>query len=142
MMKIDFNQEMIPKSERLDQALLDAIAHEVNTKIEHLPDGVVAAELINDERMRELNKKYRNKDKTTDVLSFSYVDDENAETLGDVVISPEQARRQAEDGFKNELVTLLVHGILHVFGYDHIKPEDARVMFPIQDAIIDSVTSL
>lgn len=91
--------------------------------------------LVGDREMRPLNRKYRNKKKTTDVLSF-FVEDQpmfGAKILGDVVISVEQARRQAKargKTLKSEMATLLIHGILHLLGYDHEKsPRQAKIMF-------------
>jgi len=77
--------------------------------------------LTDDEGIRELNRDYRGRDKPTDVLSFPMEDDY---MLGDVVISMERAREQAVE-FKvsedEELARLLVHGILHLMGHDHVK---------------------
>jgi rRNA maturation RNase YbeY len=91
--------------------------------------------LVGDREMRPLNAKYRKKRKTTDVLSF-FVEEQplsGAKILGDVVISVEQARRQARERgktLKSEMVTLLIHGILHLLGYDHEKsPRQAKIMF-------------
>ena len=91
--------------------------------------------LVGDREMRPLNTKYRKKMKTTDVLSF-YVEDQplpGATILGDVVISVEQARRQAKQRgktLKSEMVVLLIHGILHLLGYDHERsPRQAQIMF-------------
>ena len=91
--------------------------------------------LVGDREMRPLNAKYRKKRKTTDVLSF-FVDGQptpGVKLLGDVVISVDQARRQARDRgktLKSEMVTLLIHGILHLLGYDHEKsPRQAKIMF-------------
>lgn len=83
------------------------------------------------ERIQELNKNYRNKDKVTDVLSFSQndseLDDFNATILGDIVIATEVAYKQGEEfetGFREELKRLLIHGLLHLIGYDHVNGED------------------
>ena len=91
--------------------------------------------LVGDREMRPLNAKYRKKKQTTDVLSF-FVEDQpmsGAKILGDVVISVEQARRQAKaqgKSLKSEIGTLLIHGILHLLGYDHEKsPRQAQIMF-------------
>lgn len=91
--------------------------------------------LVGDREMRPLNSKYRKKNKTTDVLSF-FVEDQpisGTKILGDVVISVEQARRQAKQRgktLKSEMVTLLIHGILHLLGYDHEQsPRQAKIMF-------------
>lgn len=82
---------------------------------------------VDDDAMRELNKRFRRKDKTTDVLTFpaddSYGDPtEHGRPLGDIVICVDQARRQAADE-KHSLATevrfLIVHGVLHALGHDH-----------------------
>jgi probable rRNA maturation factor len=87
--------------------------------------GVTVA-FVSDRAMRELNRRWRGKRGTTDVLSFPSAQDEFEKledfTLGDVVISVEQAARQAaEHGleFDEEIAQLILHGLLHLSGYDH-----------------------
>ncbi|HYK52796.1 MAG TPA: rRNA maturation RNase YbeY, partial [Candidatus Eremiobacteraceae bacterium] len=81
--------------------------------------------LVGDASIRELNREHRGKDKATDVLSFSLVENGSASAerlLGDVVISVDTARRQAVEydaTLQAELYRLLIHGILHVMGHDH-----------------------
>jgi rRNA maturation RNase YbeY len=90
--------------------------------------------LIGDAEMQILNARYRRKNYSTDVLSFPV--DKNlpvdAGVLGDVVISVDTARRQAKEGRKTldeEMTTLLVHGIVHLLGYDHERSaKEARRM--------------
>jgi probable rRNA maturation factor len=83
----------------------------------------LAIAIVDDTAMRKLNKDFRRKDKTTDVLTFPGDDPSH---LGDIVISLEQARRQAADE-KHSLATevryLILHGILHSLGYDHEKDQ-------------------
>lgn len=80
---------------------------------------------ISDRRMQELNSFFRGKSSTTDVLSFPHRPDEfdnDLSNLGDIVISAEQAARQAEDNglsLENEIKQLILHGLLHLCGYDH-----------------------
>lgn len=84
--------------------------------------------LVSDREMRALNRRWRGKDRPTDVLSFPL---EEPGALGDVVISLDTARRQAREGgwsLSAELRRLLAHGILHCKGYDHERPTDARRM--------------
>lgn len=85
----------------------------------------VSVLLVNDAAMRRLNHRYRGIDRTTDVLSFPQGPFPAAPLfLGDIVISLPQARRQAyeyQTPFKRELARLLVHGLLHLLGYDHEK---------------------
>jgi len=94
--------------------------------------------------MTELNSKYRGKDGPTDVLSFECDDLCAAEpdepvTLGDVVIAPEVAEVQAEEyghTVEEELNLLLVHGVLHLLGYDHQLDSDAGVMQARERALL------
>ncbi len=84
----------------------------------------LAVVFVSASRMRKLNRQYRGLDYATDVLSFAYQDEmlEGMPFLGEVVIAPEIARRQAllwRSGFEREVRKLLLHGILHLLGYDH-----------------------
>lgn len=91
--------------------------------------------ITDDEEMTEYNKKFRNKDGPTDVLSFEY--GLNEETIGDIVISYETVARQAPEynnSMETELYLMIIHGILHLLGYDHEKNEkEAKIMFDKQD---------
>ena len=85
----------------------------------------VSLAFVSDEKMHELNKQYRKKDKTTDVLSFSGEGD----FLGEIIINPKQIKRQAKENkntFQAELIFILVHGLLHLVGYDD-ETEKARL---------------
>lgn len=97
-----------------------------------LKSAEISVLFVNDRRMGELNLQYRGKDKTTDVLSFSQLETitPNSEfltpnfVLGDIVINLPQAKRQAlEQGLTlyAEVSWLLIHGLLHLLGYDHEK---------------------
>ncbi|HSI88858.1 MAG TPA: rRNA maturation RNase YbeY [Pyrinomonadaceae bacterium] len=94
--------------------------------VEEAEGGDAAVAFVSDRRMRQLNKLFRGKDGTTDVLSFPHEAEEfeNADQrfLGDIVISAEQAARQAEENglaFEAEIKQLILHGLLHLCGYDH-----------------------
>ena len=106
----------------------------------------VSVVLDNDDRIRNLNKTYRNLDEPTDVLSFSSgeIDPETGSRyLGDVVISFPRAEAQAvEQGhsIKKELTTLIVHGILHLAGYDHTNSEEEKELFGLQSEILDELS--
>ena len=85
----------------------------------------VSIAFVSDRNMRELNKNFRAKNSTTDVLSFPFEADEfdsSADYLGDIAISIEQAERQAKENnldLETEIKQLILHGILHLCGYDH-----------------------
>lgn len=99
-------------------------AHAV-TKITETEGKYLTLAFVSDRKMRELNKQFRGKNTTTDVLSFPFEADEfetDENTLGDIVISVEQAERQAAENnldFEAEIKQLILHGILHLCGYDH-----------------------
>ena len=90
--------------------------------------------LVGDTRMRGLNRRYRNQDRTTDVLAFAYREARTGvpAVLGDVVISVPTARRQAKacnHSLDEEVLRLLIHGVLHLVGYDHERSrQQARRM--------------
>ncbi|HEY2031522.1 MAG TPA: rRNA maturation RNase YbeY [Myxococcales bacterium] len=91
--------------------------------------GEVSLSIVPDGEMRQLNRRFRGKDKPTDVLSFPL--QEGRRHLGDVVISLDTARRQAAEGgwpLSVELRRLLAHGLLHCAGHDHETPRDAQRM--------------
>jgi probable rRNA maturation factor len=98
-------------------------------------DAGISLSLVTDEAIRSLNAEYRGKDAPTDVLSFPLEDgeasDETERLLGDVVISIDTARRQAaayDAPLQREIYRLLIHGLLHLKGHDHIAAAERRVM--------------
>lgn len=99
-----------------------------------------------DALVQRLNREYRDTDEPTDVLSFGQADGEEftvppgeARHLGDIVISVDTARRQADEhtlALDDEVAHLVVHGVLHLLGYDHELPADEAVMRRREDAIL------
>ena len=101
-------------------------------------DCEVSVTLCDNQEIRELNQRFRNIDRATDVLSFPLFDDDGMDAhveeldcmLGDVVLSLERAKEQAEEyghSFEREIAFLTVHSILHLLGYDHETSEDDEV---------------
>ncbi len=131
------NETEIELSEELESLIVKA-SEKVLEYEDFDIEGEVSVLFVNDQRIKELNKEYRNKDTVTDVLSFPQYDSiiENGVNdpfiyLGDVVISLEQAQRQADEfghSLEREIVYLTVHSMLHLFGYDHMTEEDKSVM--------------
>ena len=104
--------------------------------------------LTNDEEIRKINKKYREIDKATDVLSFpmfekneiSSVTEE--EVLGDLIISIERVKEQAEEyghSFERELAYMLVHGFYHLMGEDHIQEDEKIQMRAKEENVLKSL---
>lgn len=110
--------------------------------------------LTTPKNIREINKKYRNIDKETDVLSFPMFEKaeldemiknqkfDHEDVLGDIVISIDRVKEQAKEyghSFERELSYMVVHGFYHVMGYDHIREEDKKIMRPKEEKILDAL---
>lgn len=99
---------------------------------------------VDNEYIHKLNLEYRGIDRATDVISFALEDDKsfinmNFRVLGDIYISTDKAREQADSyghSLKREISFLTIHGLLHLLGYDHMKKEDEEVMFGLQELIL------
>jgi probable rRNA maturation factor len=132
--------------EPLDLAAFERLAEFVLDR-EDVPAHVeLSLALVDVDEMTELNEGYRGVRGPTDVLSFECddpcpVENDQPVTLGDVVIAPEVAEQQAAElghTVEHELNLLLVHGILHLLGYDHDSDEDAAVMQAREQALLDA----
>ena len=123
-------------------------------EVENIPNDklMVSIILTDSENIREYNRQYRNIDKETDVLSFPMfekieIDEmikdqkfEYMDVLGDMIISVEQVKKQAEEfghSFERELSYMVVHSFYHLMGYDHIKDEDKKVMRPKEEYVLN-----
>ena len=102
--------------------------------------------IVDNEKIHEINKTYRNIDRETDVISFALNDDETCNSfirvLGDIYISIDKAKSQAEEyghSFYREMCFLFTHGLLHLLGFDHMNEEDEKVMFSRQKEILNAL---
>lgn len=119
--------------------------------LENLPSNVSEVSIVftDDLEIQKLNLTYRSKDYPTDVLSFSQIEGSNsvnATSLGDIIISLETAQKQApefENDFNSEIKRLLVHGLLHLLGYDHenVSIEQANKMFELEKFLFDKLNT-
>ena len=126
---------------RVRQAALRRLAERVLSAVGEA-QSELSIDLVSDGRMRGLNRQYRKKDRTTDVLAFAMRESASpvSALLGDVVISVPTAQRQAKEGGRSlseELAWLLVHGVLHLCGYDHERSDaEARRMKRREQAVL------
>lgn len=112
-------------------------------KLENVLFNVI---IIDNEEIHKINKEYRGIDRPTDVISFALEDDDtfislDKRILGDIYISIDKARMQAEEyghSLLRELCFLTIHGLLHLLGYDHMIEEDEKVMFELQERVLDT----
>jgi len=102
--------------------------------------------IVGDEIIQKLNKKYRQKDKVTDVLSFAnhevleeFPVINKDDFLGEVLMSYPQIQRQSVENkidLEKEFYLMIIHGVLHLLGYDHIKDEEAVQMEQLEDSLL------
>jgi len=108
-------------------------------------DAVLSIVFVDEEEIQDLNLNYRGIDRVTDVISFAFEDNgklslPDLRILGDIYICiPKMIAQAKEYGHseKRELSFLVVHGLLHLLGYDHIKEEEEKIMFALQDEILE-----
>lgn len=138
-----FNQigEEIPELETVEKLLYSAIEKE---KLEGINFNII---IVDNEYIHELNRNYRNIDRETDVITFALEDDDSmvlpdsVRVLGDIYISIDKARSQAIEyghSFLREICFLAVHGFYHLLGYDHMTPEEEKVMFDKQEEVLSA----
>ncbi|MBR1580485.1 MAG: rRNA maturation RNase YbeY [Selenomonadaceae bacterium] len=140
-MDITINVE--PETLELDEEIKHEIIRAVETMGE-LYDAAnceVSITITDDQRIHDLNRQYRGIDRPTDVLSFAFNesdepeiifdDEDHIDTLGDIIVSIDRARAQAVEyghSFKREIIFLIVHGMLHLLGYDHMEETERLEM--------------
>lgn len=125
-------------------------------EVEGLLDSklIMTITLTTPENIRKINKKYRKIDRATDVLSFPMFEkaelDEKIknkdflyeDVLGDIIISIEKVKEQAEEyghSFERELSYMVVHGFYHLMGYDHIEEKDKKIMRPKEEKVLEQL---
>ena len=136
--------------------IFNTTEHEVDTKeldkiiqfaCKHLniKNPLLNIVIVDNKKIQEINRDYRNKDAVTDVISFAFeeyqdVEYEDIRFLGEIYISYERCVSQAEDyghSVKREFCYLAVHGLLHLLGYDHMTDEDKKEMRTLEEEILN-----
>lgn len=116
-------------------------------KKENCENGMLNIIFVNNEEIHAINKKYRGINRVTDVISFALEDDNtlinpsDMRILGDIYVSLEKALEQAkeyEHSFERELSFLVVHGVYHLLGYDHMDKTEEKIMFAKQEEVLDA----
>ncbi|EHL95953.1 rRNA maturation RNase YbeY [Lentilactobacillus parafarraginis] len=140
-----------------DQKLIRDVLNFAGSYI-HLADSTeMSVTLVNNDEIQRINRDYRGVDRATDVISFAIEDqaddddfpiimdetmeDVIPENIGDIFVSVDKVAEQADylgHSFQRELGFLVVHGFLHLNGYDHMQKKDADVMFPLQKEILNA----
>ncbi len=151
MIEVNYNAiSELPNEEKLIKEVVSRVLEEEKV----LPEVDVYITLTNNEEIHKINKEYRDVDRPTDVLSFPMyerdeiaglkndTDDEIEKILGDIIVSIEKVREQAEEyghSFERELAYLVTHGMLHLLGYDHMIEEEKAVMRKREEEILETL---
>ena len=144
----NYKKEKVPsETKALVKKACRAVLHEENFN----DNAEIELTFVDDGQIKELNKEYRNIDKSTDVLSFPLgengIYDKNPENrfymLGDIVISVDHAEKQADlygHGIEREIAFLTVHSMLHLLGYDHVDGgEQQRIMRQKEETVLEKM---
>ena len=130
------------------EQLFEKIAEKAEQRLALSDDYDLIVTFVRSRTIHTINRDYRGIDRPTDVISFAIRDDmefemvEGMNDLGDIFINIDYARKQAKQyghSYRREIAFLFTHGMLHCLGYDHMKEEDEKVMFALQDEILDPV---
>lgn len=131
-------------NEKIDENLIINVIKETSKCLE-VSNKFVSVVLVDNDKIQEINKTYRGIDKPTDVISFAFLDDEisdMSDTLGEIYVSLDKVKSQSLEyahSFERELCFLVVHGLLHLLGYDHMYEEEEKVMFDLQKDILKNI---
>ena len=134
-------EEDIKELETVEKVLYSAVEKE---KLENVSFNLI---IVDNKYIHELNKTYRHIDRETDVITFALEDEDSIvlpddeRVLGDIYISIDKAKAQAEEyghSLLRELSFLAVHGFYHLLGYDHQTPEEEKVMFTKQEEVLEA----
>lgn len=159
----------VPMSDAAVREIVSAVVRRQRQKFSPLPFGRgseggrgLSVAFVGSQEMRRLNRTYHGEDRVTDVLAFGTEERRTQERrtrsirkysvlqffsspseLGELVVCPDRVKRQAEQSgepFRRELTRVLVHGTLHLLGYDHATPREAERMFGMQERLVCRIT--
>lgn len=143
--QVEINQTALAKKYRMQESWIRKVVILVTDYLKY-KEGSVSIAFVTKPIIHEANRIYRGKDRPTDVLSFIYEKVENSGRRdlywGEVIISPAMARLNIPESglsYKKEIARLLIHGMLHLAGFNHIKSKEAKEMFRIADNLLKKV---
>ena len=143
-MEIDIFNETNVKLDEEIKKMHEVLIH--GLKKLKIDEAIFNVIIVDNDYIHKLNKEYRNIDRETDVITFALEDDKtfnpDIRILGDVYISIDKAKSQSEEyghSLLRELCFLSVHGMLHLLGYDHMNKDDEKIMFTLQEEILDEM---
>lgn len=131
------NQSLLRGGERLPLKEVERLLKIIRQALRERHDWTISVAFVDEETIQRLNRDYRGKNQVTDVLSFEHKEDD---LLGEIVICYSKAKQQAEEKrtkTRDEVMLLITHGVLHLFGHTHKKAREAKIMEALQEWIIE-----
>ena len=138
MLVVEFNKTV---SCAWTTAKVDKVVQHVAEKIKKIK-GIIEIRIVGEQKIKSINNSYRGVNSSTDVLSFAWQEDDSfkSDYLGQIFICYPIIKKQAkafEVNEKEEFIRMLIHGLLHLVGFDHIEKKDAKKMFTIQEQLLE-----
>ena len=137
------NRQEVKKINNEDIQLIEKSVEECLIEEKFNLNTEISLSFVTNKEIKELNKKYRGKDYPTDVLSFPLNEElEGLIILGDIIVSIEKVIKQSEEynhSFQRELIYLIIHGMFHLLGYDHIEEAEKKVMRGKEKKIVNKL---
>ena len=128
---------------RINKKELKQLIEQIS-KLTDCREGTISISFVGKKRIRAINRRFRGKDKATNVISFPFMDNLPKEKIiGDIIICPSVASKEARkygNNFVDYIAFLLIHGFLHLLGYDHIKEKDRLIMERKEEEIFRSIS--
>jgi len=137
MFKAEINQTLLRGGEKVPVKEVERLLKIIRQALHERHHWTISIAFVNEETIRRLNRDYRDKNQVTDVLSFEHKEND---LLGEIVICYSVAKKQAEEkqtSARDEVILLITHGVLHLFGHDHEVTKEAKVMEMLQDWIME-----
>ena len=139
MIKVEVNQALLKGGQRVPVKLIEQVMNKGARALKIKGSLTVSVAFVDKKSIRKLNHQYRGKDKVTDVLSFELGEDG---LLGEILICYDVASQQAKEkstSTRSEILLLITHGLLHLFGFDHKKKQEAQAMEELQNKILKNI---
>lgn len=140
MISFEINQELLPSRYRLQEIWVKRLLRAIEKHLKLRGATMLSIAFVSQLTIRRLNHDYRGKDQVTDILSFEGVG--GKKSLGELILAWPYVAKQAKQkkvSLEQELALLLIHGVLHLKGYDHETDLDAQLMLPLQNKILASI---
>lgn len=149
MITIDFCNTTEDNVLDMSELHVQRLYNEALIHLDRKGDFEVSVTIVDNQKIQEINKTYRNIDRPTDVISFAFMDENEIiypegfpVSLGDIYISYNRAQEQAKEyghSLSREMNFLALHGFLHLLGFNHETDEDEKIMFTLQDEILKTL---